>query len=93
MWRLRCRAHRTAARGIESISGDVHQEDSYYRTAPSTDAKIGMLVIHNMIFHGMARTRAHAKDKRSTNRWVQMNGLRKIPTRERYDPSASKLEC
>ena len=45
--------HRTPARGIESVLGHLHQEYSYYRMALAIDAKIGMLVVDDVTFHGM----------------------------------------
>ena len=34
-----------SARGIQSISGELHQEDLYYRTARAIDVKIGVSMV------------------------------------------------
>ena len=45
--------HRTPVCGIESVLGHLHQEDSYYQMAQAINAKIDMLVVNDMTFHGM----------------------------------------
>ena len=67
LWRRRCGVHRTPTRGIESISRDIHKEDSYYRMAPAIDAKLGALMGNDIVCHGKpplgvapsSRERAH----------------------------------
>ena len=51
--RRQCGTHRTPARGIESTSGDIHEEDSYYQTVLGIDGKIVMLVTDDVTFYGM----------------------------------------
>ena len=45
--------HRTPACAIESISEDLHQEDSYYQPARAIDAKIVILMANDMAFHSI----------------------------------------
>ena len=40
------------ARGIESILGDLHHEDSYYGMPRAIDAKIAVLTVDDMTCHG-----------------------------------------
>ena len=51
LWRRRYGAHWTTACGIESISGSPHWEDSYQRTVRAIDAKIGVSMVVDMVFH------------------------------------------
>ena len=53
LWMRRCGAHRTPTRGNESVVGDLHQEDSYYRMARAIDAKIDRSVVDDKAFDGM----------------------------------------
>ena len=63
------------------LSGDLHQKDSYQRTAPGIDAKSGALMLDDMTFHGMpllglAPPNVHVlKTKEVQISGAQMNGL------------------
>ena len=97
-----CRGARHSARAIESISADLHQEASYYRTARAIDAKIGGLMIDDTAFHNMPPLglaphyvgRAQMQKTKDVQiGGMQMTGLHKIHIRERHELTRSELEC
>ena len=51
LWRRRCGAHGTPARGIRSILGGLHQENRYQRTTRAVDIKIEKLMTSGINFH------------------------------------------
>ena len=50
--------------GTKNILGNLHQEDSYYQTAWAIDAKIGVMVVDDMAFHGMSLLGEHPTNVR-----------------------------
>ena len=53
LWQWWCGVHRMSTGGIESIVGDLHQEDSFYQMARAVNAKIGMFAVNDITHHGM----------------------------------------
>ena len=89
--------------GIESISGDLHQEDSNQRTAPAIDAKI-CVDVNDMAFHSRYITirggipLTYAYKLVTTTKGVQisvaqMNGLCMIASENGTSYRYTKLEC
>ena len=87
LWRRQCGAYGTPTRVIESISDDLHQEDSYQRTARAGNTKIGRLLANDMSFYHISTlgvaphlAREQCKRQNGQNCRVDIKDLRFWPS-------------